>query len=135
MVKLATPVSHLFENKNYESVILKNSDLLECRDKSIDYANNLDKQELFHCDLQPIHEFSSDDLNSLIQIKSDKPNLKLISFHLASCYEKPKVIKGIFYPQGIKLSVEELKYNAKVNIEKIKQISMKLHPRENPWIV
>ena len=26
MVKLATPVSHLFKNMNYEGVILKNSD-------------------------------------------------------------------------------------------------------------
>ena len=28
MIKLATPVSHLFENKEYEEVIVKNSDVL-----------------------------------------------------------------------------------------------------------
>ena len=118
--KIATPISHLFESDITSSKIIEVSDCLECRDHSP--KKSFKKQELFHCDLQPIHKFSSYDINSLIQIKSDKPELKLISFHLASCYQNPKVSKGIFHAQGIKLSVEELKYNAKVNLKKIKQI-------------
>jgi uncharacterized protein (UPF0276 family) len=118
--KIATPISHLFENDSFSSQIIELSDCLECRDDSVD--KGFKKQELFHCDLQPIHKFTKDDLNSLIQIKSQKLDLKLISFHLASCYEKPKVIKGIFHPNGVKISVEELKYNAHVNIRKIKEI-------------
>ncbi len=119
-IKIATPISHLFENRELSSQIINLSDCLECRDHSIHY--DFKSQELFHCDLQPIHKFSKKDINSLIQIKSEKLDLKLISFHLASCYKKPKVKKGIFYPNGIKISVEELKRNAQTNINTIKEI-------------
>ena len=51
MIKLATPISHLFENKKYEKIILRSSDVLECRDRSLNYNNYIQKQELFHCDL------------------------------------------------------------------------------------
>jgi len=119
-LKIATPISHLFENDKFSSQIIKLSCCLECRDNSID--KGFKKQELFHCDLQPIHKFTNDDINTLIQIKRKKLDLKLISFHLASCYENPKVSKGIFYPNGFKISVEELKDNAYFNIRKIKKI-------------
>lgn len=119
-LKIATPISHLFNNDTISNDIIKISDCLECRDHSP--KKGFKKQELFHCDLQPIHKFSSVDLNSLIKIRNDKPDLKLISFHLASCYEKPEINEGIFHPNGVKLSVEELKYNASVNLKEIKEI-------------
>ncbi len=119
-IKIATPISHLFENGNFSSQIINLSDCLECRDHTVD--KDFKRQELFHCDLQPIHKFTKEDIDSLIQIKSEKLDLKLISFHLASCYEKPKVNKGIFHPNGVKISVEELKHNAQVNISRIKEI-------------
>lgn len=119
-IKIATPISHLFENRKFRSQIINLSDCLECRDHSID--KDFKSQELFHCDLQPIHKFSKEDINSLIQIKSEKLDLELISFHLASCYKNPEVKKGIFYPSGMKISIEELKYNAQVNIKRIKEI-------------
>ena len=119
-LKIASPISHLFENDNFSSQIMDLSDCLECRDHSLD--KGFKKQELFHCDLQVIHKFSTDDFNYLKEIKSNKKDLKLISFHLASCYENPLIKKGIFYPQGIKLSVQEMKNNASENIKKIKNI-------------
>ena len=119
-LKIATPISHLFENDNFSSQIIDLSDCLECRDHSLD--KGFKKQELFHCDLQVIHKFSTDDFNYLKDIKSNKKDLKLISFHLASCYENPLIKKGIFYPQGIKLSIQEMKNNASVNIRNIKNI-------------
>lgn len=117
-LKIATPISHLFEN--FSSQIMDLSDCLECRDHSLD--KGFKKQELFHCDLQVIHKFSTGDFNYLKEIKSNKKDLKLISFHLASCYENPLIKKGVFYPQGIKLSVQEMKNNASENIKKIKNI-------------
>ena len=119
-LKIATPISHLFENDNFSSQIIDLSDCLECRDHSLD--KGFKKQELFHCDLQVIHEFSTDDFNYLKEIKSNKKDLKLISFHLASCYENPLIKKGIFHPQGIKLSIKEMKNNATENIKQIKNI-------------
>ncbi len=119
-IKIATPISHLFENGKLSSQIISLSDCLECRDHSVD--KDFKSQELFHSDLQPIHKFSKEDIDSLIKIKSEKLDLKLISFHLASCYAKPKVKNGIFHPNGIKISIGELKHNAQVNIKKIKEI-------------
>ena len=118
--KIATPISHLFNNDISSLKIIEISDCLECRDHSPKKGFKL--QELFHSDLQPIHKFSADDIKNLIQIKLEKPDLKLISFHLASCYSSPKIINGIFQPHGVKISVEELKYNANINIKKIKNI-------------
>lgn len=117
-LKIATPISHLFEN--FSSQIMDLSDCLECRDHSLD--KGFKKQELFHCELQVIHKLSMKDFNYLKKIKSKKKDLKLISFHLASCYEDPLIKKGVFYPQGIKLSVQEMKNNAFENIKKIKNI-------------
>ena len=65
-IKIATPISHLFDNGKLSSKILNLSDCLECRDHSID--KDFKSQELFHCDLQPIHKFSEDDINSLIKM-------------------------------------------------------------------
>ena len=66
-LKIATPISHLFENDNFSSQIIDLSDCLECRDHSLD--KGFKKQELFHCDLQVIHKFSTDDFNYLKEIK------------------------------------------------------------------
>ena len=119
-LKIATPISHLFENDNFSSQIIDLSDCLECRDHSSD--KGFKKQELFHCDFQVIHKLSTDDFNYLREIKSDKKDLKLISFHMASCYEDPLIKKGVFHPQGIKLSIQEMKNNASENIKIIKNI-------------
>ena len=62
-LKIATPISHLFENDNFSSQIIDLSDCLECRDHSLD--KGFKKQELFHCDLQVIHKFLTDDFNYL----------------------------------------------------------------------
>ena len=53
MIKLATPISHLFKEKKSARMIIKHSDCLECRDQTI--QSNISNQELFHCELQPIH--------------------------------------------------------------------------------
>ena len=122
MIKLATPVSHLFENKEYEETIVKESDVLECRDRSINYDNHLDKQELFHCELQPIHEWSDLEWRFLQKIKDNKPNLKLLTLHSASCCDKPLLSGRMFELGGREYTRKEMKYFAKINFLKIKSI-------------
>jgi uncharacterized protein (UPF0276 family) len=122
MIKLATPVSHLFENTSYEDVILKNSDLLECRDRSIAYSNNLDKQELFHCELQPIHEWGKKEWDFIQRIKDTKPNVRLLTLHMASCCDKPEMNGRMFELGGREYTRDEMKLCAKNNFKKIKKI-------------
>ena len=120
LYKIATPISNLFNNKKNADLIHAFSDCLECRDQS--FNSKLSDQELFHCDLQPIHFFDNKKIKYLESIKISKPNLKLISFHLASCYDQPKIKKGIFVPNGNKLSKKQLFNNAKKNLMLIRKI-------------
>ena len=119
MIKLATPVSHLFENVSYESVILKNSDLLECRDRSIDYGKHLERQELFHCELQPIHEWSNMEWDFIQKIKDTKPDLRLLTLHMASCCDKPEISGNMFELGGREYTRDEMRFYAKNNFKKI----------------
>jgi len=122
MIKLATPVSHLFKNKDYEKIIVESSDVLECRDISVDYNNYINKQELFHCELQPIHEWGDTEWRFLQQIKDTKPNLKLLTLHLASCCDKPSIDGRMFKLGGREYTRQEMKIFAKNNLSKIKNI-------------
>ena len=119
-VKIATPISNLFSEIVDANKIIEVSSCLECRDHSINANYSL--QEIFHCELQPIHNFNRKEINYLKKIKSVKKDLKLISFHLASCYKNPKLIDGKFYPRGKKISKPNLLYNAKKNLSLIKEI-------------
>jgi len=120
MIKLATPVSHLFEDDEYAKIIIKYSDCLECRDRSIESSEP--NQELFHCELQPIHDWGDKEFDYLQQIKDTKKDLKLIAFHMASSCDAPVVINNMFELGGKEYSKGELFLNAKNNFTKIKQI-------------
>jgi len=122
MIKLATPISHLFANIEYQNIIVENSDVLECRDRSIEHNDNLNMQELFHCELQPIHEWGDAEWRFLQKIKDTKPNLKLLTLHLASCCDKPSVGGRAFGLGGREYTREEMKNFAKENFVKIKII-------------
>jgi len=120
MIKLATPISHLFEEKNIAKKIIKNSDCLECRDRSIESEES--NQELFHCELQPIHNWSDEEFDYIQKIKNIKKDLKLITFHMASSCDKPTISNGVFELGGKQYSKEELLINAEYNFTKIKKI-------------
>jgi len=120
MVKIASPISELFENKDYAKKIIKNSDCLECRDESVN--SKLKRQEIFHCDLQPIHELTRKDYLRLKRIKKLKPDLKLITFHIASSCSMPRTVNKMFVSGGKNYSRAQLISNAKNNLAEIKNI-------------
>lgn len=121
MIKLATPVSHLFHNEENEKLIIDHSDVLECRDKTIQYNNFLTKQELFHCDLQPIHEWGDNEWSFIKRIKDTKTSLKLLTFHLATCCDKPKIEGRVFKVGGREYSKKEMKTYARQNLTMVKK--------------
>jgi len=118
--KLATPISHLFLNEENARKIIEASDCLECRDRSFEKTDSI--QEVFHCDLQPIQNLSQLEFNYLESIKKKKPDLNLISFHMASCYDSPAIKDGKFIPGGNKIKRETLILNASKNLTKIKEL-------------
>lgn len=119
-MKIATPISKLFDDKEAAEKLIAKSDCLECRDTSIDCE--YPGQQLFHCDLQPIHIWGEKEFEYLITIKKKKAELKLLSFHIASCYDNPSMENHKFIPGGRKLTPAELKYNASINLQKAKEI-------------
>ena len=120
MISIVTPVSSLFVDEHNAQIIDKHSDFLECRDHSpvSDYSRHI----LFHTDLQPAHILTEEDFEYIEKIKTERPQLKLMSFHLASCYHDPVIDNGLFVPGTKRYSREELLNNAKCNIARIKKI-------------
>lgn len=120
MVRLATPISHLFEDDKTAAEIIKHSDVLESRDETLEspYPN----QEVFHCELQIQHRLNDRTLSYMENIHQSKKDLKLISFHMASSYTHPILRKGIFQVGGEQISRSEMKDIASENVAKFRDI-------------
>jgi len=120
MFKIATPISHLFDNAKHSMEIMDKSDCLECRDSSVNAK--FPRQEVFHCEIQPIHELSKEDFFYLAKIARTKMDLKLITFHAASSCDKPYIDGYMFQPKGKLYSRREMLYNASANFSRIKSL-------------
>lgn len=121
MLKIATPISHLFQDAKNVCEIVDFSDCLECRDFTIDFKG--EKQEVFHCDLQPIHQLTAKEFSYLKKIKDLKPELRLITFHCAANCDKPiNNESGMFEVGGTRYSEGGMRENTRKNVSKIKEI-------------
>jgi len=120
MSKILTPISHFFKNPVLAEKITALSDGLEARDHSVNYE--VDKQLALHCELQPIHTLSDADFEYLRNVSLTKKNLKLVSFHIASCFDQPVIEDGVFQPGGNFFSREAMIDNARHNFRIIKEI-------------
>lgn len=127
MVKIATPISHLFSNAQNASEIISSSDCLECRDETFD--SKFADQELFHCHLQPIHELCENDFWYLERIIKLKRDLKLISFHMGASCKEPKldtnffdIEGGVFQPGGRQYTRNKMLEYVRLNFQQIKKI-------------
>ncbi len=121
MRKLATPISHLFrESEEYAKNILAHSDVLECRDRT--YDSTQPKQELFHSDLQPIHEFSDKIWDYFSKVAEMKKDVKLVTFHMASSCDAPILEGKMWQPGGKSYTPEEMIENARENFKRLKEL-------------
>lgn len=120
MFNIATPISNLFMDKNFASILIENSDCLEVRDDSID--TNYPHEILFHCELQPIHKMDDAGFAYLKKVKDLHQNLKLITFHCASSCDKTYIENGMFQVSGNNYKKKDLFNNAKYNFARIKRI-------------
>ncbi len=119
-MKIATPISHLFKEHDTAKKIIALSDCLECRDDAID--SMLSNQEVFHCELQPIHEFGIEQYKYIEKIARKKTDLKLISFHSAACCSHAIVEGNVYKTGGEIYSKKQMIENAKKNFTEIKSI-------------
>lgn len=120
MFSIATPISNLFKNDVDALMIVQHSDCLEFRDHSPNFG--LDKQKLFHCELQPIHQLSEEDFIYIKKIKDERESLELVSFHMATCFHEPVISDHVFVSGKRKYTVAEMFENAEKNLKRIKKI-------------
>lgn len=118
-MKIATPISSLFNKNQKLNYVSKYSDCFELREHSPKFKSN--KKHLYHFDIDLIHYWSKKlKKNILNEIESNK-KLKIISFQATSCYQKPLIKNKIYYANGKKISKIKMIENAKNNVEWLKK--------------
>lgn len=123
MFDIILPVSHLFKTEENVEIIKDLCDGFETRHDSFNCV--LDNQLFFHADkIQPIHNMSDSEFYLIEKIKSQKKDLKYISFHCASNCKNPEVGNNMFQAgkDSTLLTRDEMFLNAEKNIEIIKKI-------------
>lgn len=119
-VKIALPISSLFHDEKFSRQLIEISDCLECR--NLNFEKNIKLQQLFHFENQMNHPLLDSDFKYISNCLKKRPYLVLISFHIASCYRNPVVLKGKYYPRGKKKSIDYMLETARINIEKVRQL-------------
>jgi len=114
MLKIATPISHLFLNKKNAKQIIKHSDCLEIREKNL--FLNYKNESLFHLDHDIIHPWSNTFKNELQKILKKKTKIKLITFQATRCCKAYFVKNGKFKFSGYAFSRDQMLKFAKRNI-------------------
>jgi uncharacterized protein (UPF0276 family) len=118
VVKLATPISQLLHGASDEIVAL--SDCLECRDHSAE--STLPRQYLFHCEKEIARPWDEKDHVYIKNVVLAKPDLRLISFHMAACCSDPVIKNGMYVPGGTMYTRDELLKFAIENIRWLKGV-------------
>lgn len=96
-MRIATPVSTLFNDAASAAAIVSASDCLECRDHGADVAPAL--AELFHFEAQLVHPWSERQRAFIADAVRARPSLSLVTFHCASCCDEP-TLEGRMYRVG-----------------------------------
>ena len=117
MLKIATPVSHLFLNEENAKKIIKYSDCLEVREHTINL--NYKKEHLFHVDRDITLPWNKKFKIFFLQIIKKK-KLKLITFQCSRCCSGEKKIDGRFQLSGKIFTKDQMFFNAKKNINWLK---------------
>ena len=81
--KIATPISHQFENANSAKQIIAVSDCLEVRERSLE--SKWLNQFLFHIDIDIQHKWEDKTRDYLQKAFDSKKNLSLVTFQASRC--------------------------------------------------
>ena len=118
MLKIVTPVSHLFFDKRNAEFISKNSDLLEIRERTINL--NFKNEKFFHCDEDLTLPWSKNFKLQFEKIVKKKKNLKYITFQATRCCLNAKIVNKVYILSGRKFTKQEMLKEAKKNTKWLK---------------
>ena len=114
MIKIATPISDLFDNELMANEIMARSNCLECRERSSMFK--APGQFLFHCEQNIVCLWDGHERSSIYSLISAKRELQLVSFHMAASCSEPVLTQGIYHSGGLVFTEEEMLNNARLNI-------------------
>jgi uncharacterized protein (UPF0276 family) len=114
MIKLATPVSHLFNDESIAEEICAASDCLEGRERN--WKLQFPRQTLMHWDMEVNHNWNLQSKEHIKNVLLSMHELELVSFHIASNCEQPVVKNRMFWPGGYQYSRKEMLVNCERNI-------------------
>ena len=120
---IATPISHLFKDKNKAEKIIKFSDCLEVRERNL--GLDFDKEYLIHLDGDIHFKWDQNYKNYLKKIFKRKKKLKLISLQMTRCCTGHVIKNNFFQLSGKRLNKNDMKFNAKKNISWLKNLFVK----------
>lgn len=120
MVKLATPISDLFNDDSSMKKLAASSSCLECREKTL--KNKEAKQYLFHFDKDIIRPWSKGDKEFIQSAILLKKELKVVSFHMSVSCSRPVLKQNMYYKGGKDFSPENMMENVRNNISWLKSI-------------
>jgi hypothetical protein len=119
-VKVALPVSHLLENRLCSEPLLKKIEFFEGRDVSF---SCFEEQHLaFHSELDLLQQWPATTEEHLLSVINRRPQLTLLTFHAACCYDAPGIDNGRYIPGGRRLEPNEMLHNSAVNCEMVRDI-------------
>lgn len=118
MLKLAMPISDLFNDAAVRKAIISGSYCLECRERTSESAEP--RQYLFHFEKDILRPWLKSDKNAIKSVISSKDELKLITFHMEACCSKPVLKNSVFFSGGRRFRAGELIDNARKNIKWLK---------------
>ncbi|MCX6545111.1 MAG: DUF692 family protein [Acidobacteria bacterium] len=119
-VSLALPVSTLIDRGDPSLVgtLLRLARVLEVRDHS-QTIQNRSHRIIYHSDASIVVDFSDEQVAHLARIVGEYSDIEMVSFHVASCYNRPKLIDGRFVPSGRRRRRLEMLETASKNLARV----------------
>jgi uncharacterized protein (UPF0276 family) len=116
-IKIATPISTLFTDEESTRRISSLSDALEIRNPLKPVPPS--EEYLYHAEESIVVLLTDEEIERIVSV-INKHKVDTVSFHVASCFQRPKLIGGVFYPNGAMMTEAEMLSNARVNMKKLR---------------
>ena len=95
---IATPISHIFEQKLKSLKIIKSSDCLEVRERNIKLS--FPNEFLFHFDVDLTLPWDQKQKEYIYYCIKQKKKLKLVTFQSTRCCLTVNIVNGVYHPRG-----------------------------------
>lgn len=118
-MRIATPFSTLFHERQDMDAILALSDAVEIRQPGQQMA--VDLPLLYHSELSVAARWSDREKQDFSRLAAET-DFELISFHLLSRYQENICVNGAFRGQGVPYSRDELFRNVRENVEFVRGV-------------